>query len=125
MPATGIEETLPRLCHLSELPKGAARGFDPQRRGYDTMFVVRIGDALHAWRDACPHYGNTPMAWRKDRYLNAAGDRIVCNAHGAQFDIASGECLLGPCLGQFLRPVGVRVSGDGAVHVVEEGGSQP
>lgn len=117
---------MPQLCHLSELPEGASRGFDPQCKGYDTLFVVRIGDALHAWRDACPHYGDTPMAWRKDAYLNAAGDRIVCHSHGAQFDIASGECLVGPCLGQSLQPVKLCVASNGAVHVVPDyrGGSQ-
>lgn len=45
--------------------------------------------------DARPHQG-TPMAWRKDAYLDAAGERIVCAAHGAQFEIDSGLCTLGP-----------------------------
>jgi hypothetical protein len=55
-----------RLCALHELPDGTARGFDPRRTGQDTMFVVREGDALHAWADACPHHG-TPMAWAQLR----------------------------------------------------------
>ena len=45
----------------------------------------------------------------KDAYLNAARDRIVCAAHGAQFDIATGICTLGPCLGQRLQPVALDV----------------
>jgi nitrite reductase/ring-hydroxylating ferredoxin subunit len=93
------------LCRLDELPDGGSRGFDPHRTGQDTVFVVRQGDRVHAWRDACPHYGDTPLAWRKDAYLSAAGDSIVCAAHGARFDIATGVCTLGPCLGQRLQPV--------------------
>jgi nitrite reductase/ring-hydroxylating ferredoxin subunit len=27
------------------------------------------------------------MAWRTDAYLNAAGNRIVCASHGAEFEI--------------------------------------
>jgi nitrite reductase/ring-hydroxylating ferredoxin subunit len=97
------------LCRVDEVPEGEARGFDPRREGADSMFVVRKEGRLHAWRDACPHYGNTSMAWRKDAYLDAAGERIVCSAHGAQFAIASGVCTLGPCLGQSLIPVPLRM----------------
>jgi nitrite reductase/ring-hydroxylating ferredoxin subunit len=57
------------------------------------------------------------MAWRKDAYLNAARDRIVCHAHGAQFDIATGACLLGPCLGQSLTPVPLHIHADGELHL--------
>ena len=95
---------LTRLCRLSDLPDGGARGFDPFGRGRDTVFAVRQGGAVRVWADRCPHHG-TPMPWRKDAYLNAAGDRIVCAAHGALFEIHSGLCVQGPCLGDRLRPV--------------------
>lgn len=104
------------LCHLDDLPDGGSRGFDPQATGRDTLFIVRRGQALHAYANACPHHG-TPMAWRKDAYLNAAGDRIVCAAHGAQFEIDSGLCTLGPCLGDRLTPVALSVGVDGDLHI--------
>lgn len=105
-----------RLCHVDELPDGSARGFDPQASGRDSLFVVRRGRTLLAYRNACPHHG-TPMAWRKNAYLDAAGEHIVCFAHGAQFEIASGLCTLGPCLGEHLKPVPLRLDEDGAVHI--------
>lgn len=98
-----------RLCHLDELPDGGSRGFDPHASGRDTIFIVRRGRSLHAYRNACPHHG-TPLAWRKDAYLNAARDRIVCFAHGAEFEISSGRCTLGPCLGQALQPLAVTLT---------------
>lgn len=107
------------LCLLDELPDGQSRGFDPTASGRDTLFIVRQGEQLHAWRNACPHVDGAPMAWRKDAYLNGARDRIVCYAHGAQFDIASGQCLLGPCLGQHLTPVPVSISPAGEVQLLE------
>lgn len=107
-----------RLCHLDDLPERGARGFDPQATGQDTMFVVRRGLDLRAWVNACPHYG-TPMAWRKDAYLNAAGDRIVCAAHGAQFEMEHGVCTLGPCLGDTLTPLTLTLSEDGEVHLAD------
>jgi nitrite reductase/ring-hydroxylating ferredoxin subunit len=107
-----------RLANVGDLPDPGARGFDPEEVGRDTLFVVRRGAELRAYRDACPHFGDTPMAWRKDAYLNGEGTRIVCHAHGAQFDIASGECLLGPCLGQRLAPVEIEVTSDGNIVLI-------
>lgn len=96
-----------RLCQADELPEGSSRGFDPLQQGQDSVLLVRWQGRVHAYLDACPHHGGTPMAWRKDAYLNAAGDRIVCHAHGAQFDIATGQCTLGPCLGQALTRLNI------------------
>ncbi|WP_216350668.1 Rieske (2Fe-2S) protein [Paraburkholderia fungorum] len=107
------------LTHLDALSEPGARGFDPHGAGHDTIFVVRRAGAVYGWRDACPHYGDTPMAWRKDAYLNARGTRVVCHAHGAQFEMDSGACVLGPCLGQTLTPVRIRVSQNGEIFLLE------
>jgi nitrite reductase/ring-hydroxylating ferredoxin subunit len=107
-----------RLCHLDDLPDGDARGFDLRANGRDVLFVVRQGASLHAWRNVCPHHG-APLAWRRHAYLNAARDRIVCGAHGAQFDIGTGRCTLGPCLGQALTPVPLTLDEQGDVHIAD------
>jgi nitrite reductase/ring-hydroxylating ferredoxin subunit len=107
-----------RLGRLADIPDGAARGFDaPVTR--EPLFVVRRGSVLHAWRDRCPHQGSR-MAWRRHAYLNHAGDRIVCHAHGAQFDVASGRCLLGPALGQSLEAVAIELADDGAIYLAHD-----
>lgn len=111
----GMSRTV-RLCHVGELAEGSSRGFDPAGTGRDTMFVVRRG-GLHAYRNVCPHWANTSMAWRKDAFLNADASRIVCSAHGAQFDIATGECLLGPCIGQSLTRVPLIEGDDGSLYI--------
>ncbi|MGM9490329.1 Rieske (2Fe-2S) protein [Ideonella sp. YS5] len=103
------------LCRIDALADGSARGFDPLGRGHDTVFVVRQGGALHAYLDLCPHYGDTRLPWRKDAYLDAAGEAIVCAAHGARFDVATGRCTLGPCLGQSLKAVPLELNDDGEV----------
>jgi nitrite reductase/ring-hydroxylating ferredoxin subunit len=105
------------LCRFDALPDGAARGFDPLHTGRDNLFVVRRGDSLYAYLDSCPHMDGAPMPWRKDAYLNADRSRIVCAAHGAQFDIATGVCTLGPCLGQSLQPVPVVRNAEGEIHL--------
>lgn len=101
------------LGRADTLAEGEARGFDPGRRGRDTLFVVRSGGALRGWLDRCPHEDETPLPYRRHAYLNAARTRIVCFAHGAQFDVATGECVSGPCLGESLTPVPLSVTTGG------------
>lgn len=98
-----------RLCNLYELPDGGSRGFDPDTVGRDTVFVVRNGHRVYAYVNSCPHHPGAPMGWRKDAYLNGNGTRIVCHGHGAQFDIATGACVHGPCLGQALTSLSLDV----------------
>jgi nitrite reductase/ring-hydroxylating ferredoxin subunit len=106
-----------RLCGADEIGEGRARGFDLDGEGEDTIFVVRVGGRLSAWRNQCPHQG-APMALRRDVYLNAAGDRIVCYAHGAEFAPDSGVCLIGPCVGGRLRPAAVEIDEHGALNAL-------
>ncbi|MDE3175235.1 MAG: Rieske (2Fe-2S) protein [Pseudomonadota bacterium] len=106
-----------RLCPAQEIGEGRARGFDLDGEGTDTIFVVRVGGRLTAWRNACPHQG-AAMALRRDVYLNAAGDRIVCYAHGAEFCPESGVCLQGPCVGRKLRPAAVEIDNEGALNAL-------
>jgi nitrite reductase/ring-hydroxylating ferredoxin subunit len=101
------------LCHIDALPERGARGFDPLGRGHDTVFVVRQAESLRAYLDLCPHFGDTRLPWRKDAYLDAAGETIVCAAHGARFDIGTGRCTLGPCLGRSLAPVPLQLNDKG------------
>lgn len=110
MPGTGDSGgTCVRLCHLRDLPDGGSRGFDPCEAGRDTILVVRDERRVYGYMDDCPHHPGAPMAWRKDAYLNGSGTRIVCHGHGAQFDIATGTCVLGPCFGQALTSLSLNV----------------
>ncbi len=103
-----------RLCSVAEIPDGGARGFALQASG--RLFAVRRNGAVRVWRDRCPHLG-TPLPWRKDAYLNRAGDRSVCAAHGAQFEAESGLCVLGACLGQSLEAVPFVLTTEGEIFL--------
>ncbi|BEP95419.1 Rieske (2Fe-2S) protein [Acidovorax sp. A79] len=105
-----------RLCHVEELPEGSARGFGIVSPGRDRMFLVKHQGVLHGYLNDCPHWPGSPMAWRRDAYLNPDATRIVCSGHGAEFDITSGRCTLGPCLDQFLAPVDLEIDHEGIVH---------
>lgn len=100
------------LCHSSELLEGSAKGFERLQ-----VFALCYHAQIHVWRDLCPHHGTTPLAWRRDAYLNADASRIVCAAHGAQFEPDTGLCTLGPCLGESLTRVPTRMNADGDIDI--------
>lgn len=109
---------LTTLCRATDIGSGSARGFDLLGDGQDTVFVVNVQGAFHAYVNACPHYeqnARVPLAWAKNKYLNAAGTHIVCAGHGALFDAKTGECISGPCKGASLVGVPIEISSEGVL----------
>jgi nitrite reductase/ring-hydroxylating ferredoxin subunit len=119
-----MQQLIPRrlraLCRLDELPDGAAKGFPPPPGGFTGLFAVRQGADVRVYVNSCPHLGS-PLDWTPDRFLSADGSRILGATHGAEFRIADGECLRGPCFGQRLESVVIEVK-DGTIHVPEDAG---
>jgi nitrite reductase/ring-hydroxylating ferredoxin subunit len=107
-----------RICHISDVADGQPRGF--AHFGHrEKVIVLRKNGQLHAYRDACPHYeGGTPMAWKSDAYLNGDGTYLACHSHGALFEMETGVCVAGPCLGQKLTRVEITVMAQGDVCAV-------
>lgn len=95
------------LCPLDQLKEGHARGFDPFKSGGDTVFALLHRGEVRIYRNSCPHL-DVPLEYRKDRFLSANGQRVICYAHGAQFLPETGECVFGPCLGQSLTALKFR-----------------
>ncbi|MBU9641152.1 Rieske (2Fe-2S) protein [Burkholderia gladioli] len=105
------------LCPLASLPDGDSRGM--LREGADDrLCVIRQGDQVFVWLNECPHE-HRPMEYRQDRFLSGDGQHIVCYAHSAHFDMRTGECFAGPCVGQYLTKVPARVE-DGNVWIPAE-----
>ena len=115
-----------RLCHADDVEEGQARGFGPLAGSRRKVILVRRNGRLHAFLDACPHYSTgTPMAWKTDAYLNGERTHLTCHSHNALFDMETGECILGPCLGQSLTRIEIAVGEEGDVFVAapREGGA--
>lgn len=89
------------LCRLSDIPPGSARGFDLGTRRY---IVVRWDRGVSVFRNECPHLG-IPLEWQPDQFMDLDGELLRCAAHGALFLPDTGECISGPCVGQYLIPV--------------------
>ncbi len=107
-----------RLCTLKQLREKRSLGVDVTLEGKkQAVFVVLDGDMVRGYIDRCPHRG-TPLAWMPDNYLDSRGEHLICATHGALFRIGDGRCIAGPCQGDALEPIGIKVSGD-TVMLVE------
>ena len=96
------------LCALDDIEDPGAREFRVGRR--EVFFVVQKEGRLFAYVSLCPHQG-TPLDWKPNAFLTVGKDEIQCATHGARFTIEDGLCSFGPCPGQGLKPVAVRVAG--------------
>lgn len=111
------------ICHVNDIPSRRARGFVLARRHDDGMlrpwliFIIRWGKQVLGYENCCPHEG-VNLDWERDQFLDSEGLRIQCGKHGAQFDLGTGECVDGPCLGARLTPVNLIVDDEGDICVV-------
>lgn len=98
-----------RLGKLSEIPDQTARGFVADLGTTSCKVIVyRNGHDVSGFEDACPHMG-VPLPWTPDAYLTEDGKYLRCANHGALFNL-SGECVFGPCKGEQLPPLQLKVS---------------
>ena len=106
------------LCRLAEIEDGQGRGFTVQvEGGRSNIVVVRKGPAVFGYRNMCPHTGRS-LDYFPDQFMDKTGAYILCLNHDARFRVEDGVCFAGPCLGQRLKPVTVRVNGDGYVTFI-------
>ena len=73
--------------------------------------VFRVGDAVYAFENECPHARNPLIDGE------IVDDGLVCAYHRWRFDLATGACLVGDAPARTYR-VDVR---DGAAWIVVDG----
>lgn len=93
------------LCDIPD--EGRAFELQQDSRKYNIV-VIPTSNGPVAYINRCPHTG-VNLEWMPDRFLDRGGDFIQCATHGAKFRIHDGYCVFGPCAGDSLQPVPVRV----------------
>lgn len=97
------------ICALSDLDDPGSRAFTLGRGPWPLRgFIVRRGAEVFAYVNRCPHAGH-PLNWQPDRFLSLDRTLIQCNSHGAIFQIDTGVCVAGPCAGDALSALAVRI----------------
>lgn len=101
------------LCRVGDIPEGGATAVDALLRdGVDSVIVLRREGRLHAYLNVCPHAGRR-LDYAPGKFL-MRDDTLTCAVHGATFRQASGLCVGGPCRGDSLREIALRIDGDDA-----------
>ncbi len=102
------------LARLDALPD---QGFHATEAVIDgdaePVILYRDGMQVRAWLNVCPHAGRG-LDWAPGQFLKSREGHLVCAVHGAAFELQGGACVSGPCKGDALRAVPVRVE-DGKV----------
>lgn len=80
-----------------------------------TGFLFLDGREPRAFLNQCPHLG-IELNWMPGRFMDADNLFIQCSTHGALFKPGTGECIAGPCQGDALSALDLRVEG-GAIQV--------
>jgi nitrite reductase/ring-hydroxylating ferredoxin subunit len=111
------DSRLIRICASSALIEGGdGVRFSVVAGGLDhEAFAVRHQGAAVAYLNRCAHTG-LELDWIPGRFLDADRRWLICAAHGALYEPASGACAGGPCTGRgALVPVPI-LEIEGAVY---------
>jgi len=83
-----------------------ARPWLPVEIDGEAFVLASLGDRWYAVEDQCSHAG-CPFSSE----ASLEGSTIVCNCHGSEFDLATGEVRRGPAE-RPVRSVAARIAGE-------------
>ncbi|NIO11959.1 MAG: Rieske 2Fe-2S domain-containing protein [Deltaproteobacteria bacterium] len=69
---------------------------------------------LFAYANRCRHFPLS-MDWVDNHFFSNDKRYLICANHGAIYEPTSGECVWGPCYGEFLMNIPIEIS-DGKVR---------
>jgi nitrite reductase/ring-hydroxylating ferredoxin subunit len=99
------------LCPLDDIPDGGAIAVDALLAGSEeSLILLRQGGQVRGYLNICPHTGRR-LDYAPGKFL-LKNDTLICAVHGATFNRADGLCIAGPCRGEHLCEVALRVEGD-------------
>ncbi len=123
------------ICQNGAIEDGEATGFLLMRITSTgepepwPILITRKGNNFYGFENACPHKGEQLDANNPGAFLDEEGNFLTCGHHGAQFDLDTGKCFIGPCQGKSLTPITIVVD-DGdvcvtGVELAEDDDSEP
>ncbi len=100
------------MAHIGDTADFPGDGTYPVTLDGMPLLVVRRAEAFFVYMNRCPHTRESldPMG---GSVLSADGLLLECQRHAAQFITETGECVGGPCPGEFLEALPCIVSAGG------------
>ena len=106
------------ICQQQDIPEYETRSFSVAlEQGSLEGFVLKQDGQIRAYLNHCPHLG-VPLNWQPDDFMSLEGTHIQCATHGALFNLEDGYCIAGPCAGQSLTALNIKIEADGKVYLV-------
>jgi len=97
------------VARVGEIEPGAVKKFWLICQQYRLdAFLINDQGNYHAYVNRCRHMP-TPLDFVRDQFLSDDGRYLQCYTHGALYEFATGECVAGPCKGESLYRLPVRV----------------
>lgn len=84
----------------------------------EEAILTRTNGDVHGWINRCQHW--TDVRLDDGEGAETRNGEIICEKHGAYFEMDTGYCNYGPCEGSRLPSVEVEVR-DGEVYLADEG----
>jgi len=112
------------ICAARSIERGSARAFSLSRINEETgegrpfsIVVVRTNaNDYRGYVNTCPHQGIW-LNFGAGEFFTPDRAFLRCGRHGARFEIDTGLCVDGPCVGKSLEPVELAVI-DGDICLV-------
>jgi nitrite reductase/ring-hydroxylating ferredoxin subunit len=97
------------IARVNELAPGSVKKFWIICRKYRLdAFLVNDQGHFYAYINRCRHMP-TPLDFMRDQFVSDDGQYLMCYTHGALYERATGLCVAGPCKGESLHRLPVRV----------------
>ena len=99
------------VAKTKDIPEGSSKKIQ-LKKGKETQegFVLHSKGHFFAYVNRCPHV-SLPLDWGDGDFLTSDGKFALCKNHGALFEIETGECVDGPCTGEFLEKIPLEIKG--------------
>ena len=102
----------------------SAKSFKAKVRGQVFQgFVVRQGDKYYAYRNLCQHLPIT-LDLNDEDFFTHDKKYLQCQMHGAMYEINTGNCIAGPCLGARLMRLDLEEEEDRLVIRIPKNAAQ-
>jgi nitrite reductase/ring-hydroxylating ferredoxin subunit len=103
------------LCRFDELADRSATGIE--LRGVNgtgaietcPLVLVRWDGQVFGYINTCPHTPVRLDGRSSGHFFNAERSHLMCEKHGALFEVDTGLCLDGPCEGKGLTPLSLEI----------------
>lgn len=103
-----------KICMTEDVPEREARSFELPDG--ENIFVTQRDGMFFAYKNICPHL-QVELEFLENQFLDQDQEYIECSTHGALFTVETGECIAGPCTGEFLQKLAISVHSDGGIYL--------